>query len=252
MDETQNPTPPADPTPKPASKAGKAKPTARKKPAARKAAPKAEAKQPEATAPANPPAEPKADTITESMAYDPSLEDFYHFHHADPGKQYFIFSPESERNGRHGSQPITRHSLFTMFYRPEKIEMEDGKILALVFDPGHPEHPEGFTQFIPDKRIVMSRDIVHKVRAREKQFTKDNPGYVDNAGKDVNMVMGPNGAMVLDRKAAFIPGSKEVGDMLPSREQILRNNERINAAREDMPEEFYDALNREAEAALAR
>lgn len=197
---------------------------------------------------------PQVETVFEAMAPAHDMDDlldFYVFVHADPEKQYYVHNPSSENHARHGSNPINLHYLYTRFYRREQVDVPAEKMLMLIYNPGHPEHPAGFQQIVPKTSILLARPIRFMLADREKQFKKDNPGYDPAESEDLVQLESKNGVVRLDKKSAFVPGSNELGNMLPTKEQLVRNEARIQAARERMPDEFYDALNDAAERALA-
>jgi hypothetical protein len=196
----------------------------------------------------------KADTIYESMQGeddDEFLKQFYHFVNAEPDKQYYIHNPNPVMPDKATHNPITMHYLATRYYRPLKVDAPEGRIVMLVFSQGHPEHPAGYHQDVPAGCVIMTRDIKHKERERQVQYKKDNPGLQPGAD-DVKLVDSINGAMVQVKNMPFSPGSAELGNMLPTKDQIIANERRLQRAREGAPVEFYDALNRQMDKSLGR
>lgn len=207
-------------------------------------------KEPEKPMSASETPEPAATTIHEPVAVpnEDLLDEFYHIVVADPTKQYFLH--RAKTNPRHGTSPINQHYLMVRHYRPLKLEVPEGKVLVLQYEFGHPEHPAGATQFIAEDQVVWIRDIGHKYKEEADRRRKDNPNLAES--EDVRMIHGKNGAMVLDKKSPFIPGSDQVGEKMLTRDQILKRESEIAAAKDNMPPEFYDSLNRAAEASIAK
>lgn len=208
------------------------------------------AEEPEKPMSASDITEPAATTIHEPVAVpiEDLLDEFYFIIVADPTKQYFLH--RAKTNPRHGTSPINQHYLMVRHYRPLKVEVPEGKVLVLQYEFGHPEHPAGATQFVAEDQVIWVRDIGHKHKEEASRRQKDNPNLSES--EDVRMVHGKNGAMVLDKKSPFIPGSDQVGEKMLTREQILKRETEIASAKDNMPPEFYDSLNRAAEASIAK